>query len=108
MPEATVTPEPPPDDPRKFPGLPHGIYPPPRPPPRPDGSVSLTFAIISGVLAAIALGIMLVLGNDVSQCQSGLGQLAQGFSNSTAQDCSNVIGLHLIAEFFTITLGIGA
>jgi hypothetical protein len=65
------------------------------------------FAVVSGGLAAVALGIMLYLGNDVSQCQSGLGQLAQGFSNSTAQDCSNVIGLHLIAEFFTITLGIG-
>jgi hypothetical protein len=65
------------------------------------------FAVVSGGLAAVALGIMLYLGNDVSQCQSALGQLAQGFSNSTAQDCSNVIGLHLIAEFFTITLGAG-
>ncbi len=94
--------EPPPIKP--FPGLPHGDY--GNRPARP-GSTSLTFAIISGVLAVIAFGIMLALGNDVSNCQSGLGQIAQGFSSTTAQDCSNVIGLHTIAEFFAVTLAAG-
>jgi hypothetical protein len=88
------------------PGYPTPCQYPPQPPPRRRTGFLVT-AIVLGALAAITLFATLVTGHDASTCNSGLGQLAQAFSQQTAGDCSDVSLAHIALEVVTAVLGIG-
>jgi len=95
---------------------PHSQYPPPGyppplgyppQPPRRRRTAFLVIAIVLGVLAAVALFLMLIAGYDASTCNSGLGELAQAFDQQTASRCSAVNIAHDVLEVVTVVLGIG-
>ena len=85
-----VPPEPPP---------PYGHLP---PPPRAPRNGLLATSITSGVVGAVFLLVWIFSGTGAANCNSGLGQIAQGFSQRAANDCGLINVVHDGAIFLTI------
>jgi hypothetical protein len=59
-----------------------------------------------GVLAALALFLCLVIGHDISTCNSGIGQFAHALDQRAASQCTTVNTAHAAPEVVTVVLGV--
>jgi hypothetical protein len=64
-------------------------------------------AILCALFALVTLFVMFRSGASVSECTSGAGALAQGFSSAVDSACGTAESVHAMAEVITIATGIG-
>ncbi len=78
----------------------------PPPPVRPV-TTSQTTAILLAPLTLVALVVVLFSGHAADQCNSGIGQLAQGFSTRAFHDCTTANLVHIISIVVLVVAGVG-
>ena len=64
-------------------------------------------AILLAPLTLVALVVVLFSGHAADQCNSGIGQLAQGFSTRAFHDCTTANLVHIISIVVLVVAGVG-